>query len=396
VALAGIAIALGLAISLSSTTHGQSAPPTQARAGAHHSAAHRVQGGKTASEPTGAASAQLGRLSARQLAGQRVIYSYQGLTPPASLLARIKAGEAAGVIFFSDNISSRAQIRGVIAQLQRAAKRSPVKKPLLMMTDQEGGQVRRLPGAPDQSEKEIGSSSDPTSAAHHAGRGAGVNLRGVGMNVNLAPVLDVYRTSGNFIDQYGRSYSNRPGVVGRLGSAFIAAQQRTGVAATGKHFPGLGAAAQSQNTDEGPVTLNVSRHQLRTVDERPYGPAIAAGLKLVMVSWAVYPALDPHQPAGLSSKIVRGELRNRLHFGGVTITDALNAGALRDYGGISAKAVRAAHAGMDLMLCPKESVNQGEHALSGLANALRTHRLDSSSFMASVKRVIRLRASLGI
>src|ERR1035437_770364 len=196
------------------------------------------------------------------------------------------------------------------------------------MTDQEGGKVRRLSGAPLLSEKQIGESANPGAEATKAGTGAGLNLHGVGMNVNLAPVLDVYRQAGDFADQYGRSYSMNPDVVAKLGADFIAAQQHAGVAATAKHFPGLGAATLSQNTDQRPVTLNVSRSSLNTIDESPYKAAIAAGVRLVMVSWAVYPALDPGLPAGLSSAIVEGELRQRLRFPGVTITDALEAGAL--------------------------------------------------------------------
>jgi len=76
------------------------------------------------------------------------------------------------------------------------------------------------------------------------------------MNVNLAPVLDVFRQPENFIDEYQRSYSSNPDTVARLGASFIAAQQQMGVAATAKHFPGLGSATQAQNTDLGPVTLN--------------------------------------------------------------------------------------------------------------------------------------------
>jgi beta-N-acetylhexosaminidase len=333
-------------------------------------------------------------LSKKQLAGQRVIYSYSGLTPPTSLLDRIKAGQAAGVIFYSDNVSSEAQIKRVVRELQRAAAQSPVKQPLLMMTDQEGGQVRRLPGAPAPSEKQIGESSRPQDAARKAGRGAGLNLRGVRMNVNLAPVLDVFREPGNFIDQFQRSYSNNPETVARLGTAFIKAQQKTGVAATGKHFPGLGAAGQNQDTDARPVTLPVSLHSLRTVDERPYRSAIAAGLRLVMVSWAIYPALDPKRPAGLSPIVVQGELRKRLKFAGVTITDALEAGALARYGGTSKRALLAAKAGMDLLLCASQSPSQGGAAVDALAGALRNHQLKRSSFMASVDRVLALRSAL--
>ncbi len=341
------------------------------------------------------ADAALRRLSAQQLAGQRVIFSYPGLTPPVSLLARIKAGEAAGVIFFSDNISSEAQIKGVIGRLQRAAASGPVKRPLLLMTDQEGGEVRRLPGAPLLSEKQIGESAHPAAAARQAGRGAGLNLSGVGMNVNLAPVLDVYRKAGNFIDQYQRSYSNNPKVVSELGADFIGAQQKTGVAATGKHFPGLGAAKRNQNTDTGPVTLDVPLHQLRTVDEFPYTAAIAAGVRLVMLSWAVYPALDPHRPAGLSSTVVQGELRKRLKFTGVTITDALEAGALNRFGSTSSRALLAAGAGMDLLLCASENVGQGGAAVDALASALHGGRLGRSAFLASVQRVMALRSALG-
>jgi beta-N-acetylhexosaminidase len=162
----------------------------------------------------------------------------------------------------------------------------------------------------------------------------GQNLAGVGMNVNLAPVLDVYYKSGNFIDQFQRSYSSNASVVASCGMAFITAQQKTGVAATAKHFPGLGSATKSQNTDAGPVTLNVSLSGLRSKDEAPYPVAITAGVKLIMTSGAVYPALDASQPAGLSRAAIQGELRARLGYQGVTITDAIEAGALGAFGSV--------------------------------------------------------------
>jgi beta-N-acetylhexosaminidase len=349
--------------------------------------------------PTGATHAprpaqRLAALSSQQLAGQRVVYSYPGLTVPAALLQAITAGEAAGVIFFGGNISGDAQIASAIQQLVQAQQQSPVPAPLLLMTDQEGGEVRRLPGAPTLSEKQIGASSNPTLEASQAGTGAGQNLAGVGMNVNLAPVLDVYYKSGNFIDQYQRSYSNKASVVTECGQAFITAQQQTGVAATAKHFPGLGSATKSQNTDNGPVTLNVSLSGLRGKDEVPYPAAIAAGVKLVMASWAIYPALDPTYPAGLSTAWVQGELRGRLGFGGVTITDAIEAGALTPFGSYGARAVLAAQAGMDLLLCSAQDPAQGQAVTSALASALDGGQLNSAAFTASVERVTALRSSL--
>ena len=343
-----------------------------------------------------ALAAALPRLSAQQLAGQRVIYSYPGLTPPASLISLIQHGEAAGVIFFGQNISSEAQIAGVIRQLNRANASSlnPVRAPLLLMTDQEGGQVRRLPGRPYLSEKQIG--ANPLAKAEvlatQAGQGAAANLRGAGMNVNLAPVLDVYRRAGNFDDQFGRSYSMNPAVVSDLGANMIKAQQAGGVAASAKHFPGLGAATASQNTDIKPVTINLPLATIRSIDEAPFQAAITAGVKLIMVSWAAYPAIGA-RPAGLSPNVVQGELRNRLKFTGVTITDALEAGALRSYGSTQNRARFAALAGMDLLLCSAQNVTQGVQARGELAADYRNGTLNGPAFLASVNRIVTLRQS---
>jgi beta-N-acetylhexosaminidase len=343
-----------------------------------------------------AASRLVSRLTASQLAGQRVIYSYRGVTPPPALLRLIRHGEAAGVIFFAGNIASPRQLAAVARELQQANRSpaNPVHLPLLLMTDQEGGVVRRLPGPPRLSERQIGQSASPATQARQAGTGAAANLRGVGLNVNLAPVLDVYRSAGDFLDQYGRSYSRDPRRVAQLSADFITAQQAGGVAATAKHFPGLGAAARSQDTDLRPVTLGVSRAGLRGVDELPYRAAIAARVKLVMLSWAVYPALDPDRPAGLSPAIVQGELRRRLGFRGVTITDALGAGALARFGGIGHRGRLAALAGMDVLLCSDHRVAEGQQALAGLLAGYRGGQLSRASAQVAVARILALRGSL--
>jgi beta-N-acetylhexosaminidase len=355
-------------------------------------------GGRPLTDPAGAGVRALAiqRLSDAQLAGQRVIYSYPGLTPPRALLRAVRRGEVAGVIFFAGNIASPAQLAAVARQLQQAdaSRRNPVREPLLLMADQEGGAVRRLPGPPGLSERQIARSADPPAQARLAGAGAAATLRAAGLNVNLAPVLDVYRTAGGFIGQYGRSYSRHPGQVARLGADFIRAQQDAGVVAAAKHFPGLGAAARNQDTDLQPVTLAVGAAALRRVDERPYRAAVAAGVRLVMVSWAVYPALDPDRPAGLSPLVVQGELRQRLGFQGVTITDGLEAGALRRYGPVARRGQLAARAGMDLLLCAGHSLGEGRRAAAGLARAYRDGQLSRASGEAAVARIVWLRAAV--
>ena len=348
----------------------------------------------TASPP--AARTVLTRLSPAQLAGQRVIYSYTGVTPPARLLTLVSHGEAAGVIFFTDNVGAPGQVAAAVRELDQAAggQQDPVHLPLLLMTDQEGGIVRRLPGPPELSAQQIGASADPASAATQAGSGAALTLRSNGLNVNLAPVLDVYRQPGNFISHLGRSFSSNPATVATLGADYATAEQRGGVAATAKHFPGLGAAALPQDTDLQPVTLPLSASAIRSVDELPYRSAIAAHVKLVMLSWAVYPALDPGVPAGMSATIVVGELRRRLGFTGVTVTDALEAGALRRFGPIATRAALAARAGMDLLLCSQRNVSEGERALSALESGYLRGALNRAAFMAADDRIMALRATL--
>ena len=337
---------------------------------------------------------KLFKLTPAQRAGQRVIFSYPGLTPPQTLLDQISAGQAGGVIFFGENITSLTQIAGVVAQLKEANDASPVRSPLLLMTDQEGGIVRRLPGEPVLSEKQIGESADPPQQAAEAGNGAGANLAGVGMNLNLAPVLDVFRQAGNFDDEFGRSYSMDPDVCAECGAAFITAQQPLRIAATAKHFPGLGAATVDQNTDLGPVTLDVPLADLRSIDEAPFRAAIAAGVRLVMTSWAVYPALDPDLPSGLSPTIVGDELRRRLRFRGVTITDALEAGAIAAFGTPAQCSVLAARAGMDVLLCSARDVSEGQDTVAALADALQHHALNPGQFDIALRRVLALRDSL--
>jgi beta-N-acetylhexosaminidase len=353
-----------------------------------------------AGSSSSAEAAVVAKMSAAQLAGQRVVYSYSGLTPPAGLLSLIRRGEAGGVIFFGANFSNRSQFTRAVSALMKASasKGNPARGyPLLLMTDQEGGLVRRLPGAPVLSEKKIGAKrplSAAEAAARKAGTGAAANLLSYRLNVNLAPVLDVYRKPGDFDDRYQRSYSTRPGIVSALGADFIAAQQKGKVAATAKHFPGLGAASAAQNTDNVPVTLNLSAKTIETFDEYPYEAAIRAGVKLVMVSWARYPALDKKYPAGLSSAIVQGQLRTRLGFSGVTITDAIGAGALRAFGTTQNRALLAAKAGMDLILAAGQSTSEGTACQRGLQAAYTSGKLGAAAFKAIVTQILALRHSL--
>lgn len=327
-------------------------------------------------------------------AGQHVIYSYSGLTPPDHLFDLTRAGKVGGIILFKANVGN--ETAETISQLQSAYRQSEqyLGVPLLIMTDQEGGLVRRVPGGPLLSAKKVGNSAPPIKTAINAGHEAFEALEPYNVNTNLAPVLDIYRQEGDFIDQFQRSYGNTTRVVGECATSFLVTQQGLGIVSTAKHFPGLGSAPRGINTDLQPVTIDTDLEEIRSIDEIPYIAAIAAGIKLVMASWAIYPTLDAGKPAGLSEKWIKEELRGRLHFRGVTITDAIEAGALEAFGDWGERALLASEAGMDLILASAQNATQGEIATNAISEALAKGFLNKEEFAAATARIVSVRRGL--
>jgi len=331
-------------------------------------------------------------LSDGQLAGQRVVLSYPGAVPPDGLLRRIRRGGAAGVILFARNVRSTDQVRRSVAVLQRAARQSPIGEPLLVMVDQEGGAVLRLAGGPARGASQVGALGRRRGvpAARADGRAAARALRRVGANVNLAPVADLCRP-GAAIAREGRCYARRAEAVADFASAFADGVCIGGVKPALKHFPGFGAAAV--NTDDAPATIRTPLAQLRATDEAPFR-ALRRRAPLVMLSSALYPALDPRRPAPFSKRIATRELRGRAGFRGASVTDDLETPAVQRFGGPGERALLGARAGTDLMLFARTTA-AGARAADALRASLRRHGLSRRAFRASVDRVLRLRARLG-
>lgn len=335
------------------------------------------------------------------LAGQHVVYSYPGATVPSSLVTLTKQGLVGGVILFGENVNANTTRDMTTLKNAYAASPAPalLKKltgkdaKFFISTDQEGGQVRRIKNAePKLSAKQMGAAADPAKAGSDGGSGAAAALKSYGLNANLAPVLDVFRQAGDFEDYYQRSFGNTSQQVVAAAVPFIKAQQAGSVAATAKHFPGLGAASHDANTDAQPVTLDQSLDEIRNIDEAPYVDAIKAGLELVMASWAVYPALDA-RPAGLSNKWMKDELRGRLGFTGVTITDAMEAGALK---GISddERAIQATSAGMDILLASGRNATQGDVLRKAIIKGINNGRINRQQFDDATVRIASMRSRL--
>lgn len=325
-------------------------------------------------------------LPPRLLAGERILVGVSGTQAPPRLRRAIHAGAVAGVVLFADNFPSRAAGARLIAGLQ-AVKRPPkLRAPLLIMVDQEGGQVVRVSGAPSASAAEMGARGGAFS--REQGRLTARNLRSLGVNVDLAPVLDVARPGGT-IDATERGFGDSAAAVAASAVPFAEGLQSGGVAATAKHFPGLGAAAE--NTDDAVQRIELPAARLRAVDEAPYRAYIGAGGDLVMLSTAIYPALSP-LPAAFSRPIATGELRRRLGFRGVTVTDALETVAVESFGGPAKAGVAAARAGADLLLYT--DLGSAESARHALIAKLRARALDRTEFEAAVQRVLDLRGGL--
>jgi beta-N-acetylhexosaminidase len=249
----------------------------------------------------------------------------------------LRERRAAGVILFGGNIVSPGQLRLLTAQLRDGSWRP------LVAVDQEGGSVRRVqwagPTSTAAEQVAAGSVRAETAAAARA-------LRASGITVTFAPVADVPSVRRSAL--MPRAYSRDPAVVSASVRAAVRGWRSGGIAATAKHFPGIGAA--SVNTDAAIVTIRRSRARLDAVDLPPFRAAIAAGVSLVMVGHARYPALDRARIASQSRPIIEDVLRGELGFRGVVVTDSLEAQASLATGSITTVSERAVRAGADLVL----------------------------------------------
>jgi beta-N-acetylhexosaminidase len=294
-------------------------------------------------------------------------------------------GTIGGVILFPPTDIAGERLASELDELQKAA-RAGDNPPLLITIDQEGGAVERIPALPPQISPFTIAQNDDRSAATLEGRATGFQLRELGINVNLAPVLDVPSSDQQFMAP--RAFGSTPEQVSRLGLAFAAGQRREAVAATAKHFPGLGTAID--NTDFAPTTVAASRRQLQR-DLAPFRAAVEEGIDLVMVASASYPALGSRRPAVLAPGIATGLLREGMGYEGVTISDDLLAPGISASYPPRQAALLASRAGVDLLLFAADHVGA---VAAGLAADVRAGSLDEARLRESCTRVVALKERL--
>ncbi len=289
-----------------------------------------------------------------------------------------------GVVLFSANITGAAQLIGLTAELRRCAA-----GPLRIAIDHEGGHVARI-GAPVTrfpSAMAIGATGSEE-LAYAVGRAAGEELAVLGIDVNLAPVLDVASDPRN-PSVGARSLGSSPEAVARLGAATVRGYRDAGIAATAKHFPGHGRTPVDSHVALPTVTGGLD--ELRRTDLPPFRAAIEAQVDLVMASHVAYEGVTDGLPSTLAAPVMQDLLRDELGFGGLLVTDAMGMRALADRHAIPEACVRAIAAGADTVM----PIEHQHEVLDALEAAMASGELPERRVSEALARIGRLDARFG-
>jgi beta-N-acetylhexosaminidase len=346
--------------------------------------------------------AYINTLSTAQQIGQLLMLAvYANSDTPAlnQALANYHLGSA--IVFTNYNggplePTTLSGLQQLVAGLKQHAQ-----SPLLLAVDEEGGEVDRLApyygGTP--SAQALAATGDPQQAFAQAQTDA-QRMQSIGLNVDFAPVVDVYQGGG--VDQ-SRTFGTSASTVTTYAGAFLEGLQQQGVAGTLKHWPGLGAA--TGNPDFALPTINSSQAQMNAVDFAPYHALLSHQPGMIMATTVLVPAYDAHNPAMLSPTLISGVLRGQLGYQGVVVTDALDGQGLITYmqqqgypnvaQGLGEASVRAVLAGDDLVECPIEA-DRLSGVVTAMTQAVASGRITSSRLRASVHRVLRLKVQLGL
>ncbi len=310
---------------------------------------------------------------------------FTGTTVTGELASCLKVYPPGGVIFFRRNLESLPQIVDLTNGLQKLSPRSP----LLIAIDQEGGRVSRLPGEftifpPCEQLGQCNSYE----LAYSAAATIATELRSAGINMNMAPVLDVNSNPDNPVIG-DRSFGATPDLVGEMGLATIAGLQDNKVIACGKHFPGHGDTSTDSHKVLPVVAADV--HRLQSTEFPPFQQAIKYGVASLMTAHVLYRALDSEAPATLSPVVIQHLLRSEFRYDGVVFTDDLEMHAIIDHDGIGEASVRAFVAGCDVLLICKDQ-ERVMTAMQAMEKAVQDGRITQERLEQSLMRVARLKA----
>ena len=322
--------------------------------------------------------------SNEQLAGQRLMAGFDGTTLNADLKFLIKRLRAGGIILFSRNLETPDQIKHLCNEIQNYA-RLCEQPPLFIAVDQEGGQVARLkepftqfPGNPHMNSEDD---------AIHFAKVTAAELTRVGINMNMAPVMDVAPEEINSI-MAKRAFGGDPAWVTRLGVKVIEHLQYNNIIAVTKHFPGIGRTILDSHMDLPMLDEDISA--IERMDLIPFKAGIQHGVCGVMLSHIFNKKLDPLWPASLSDKIAKVLLRDEMGFDGIVLTDDLDMGAVIKHYDIQTVIHRILAAEIDLALICHQGPNI-EIAYKELLQGIMDSADMKAKGIESVKRIMKLK-----
>jgi beta-N-acetylhexosaminidase len=322
--------------------------------------------------------------------GQMLVAGVGGTQITPGLRHLILDDKVGGVILFASNFGGTAVgLQSWSRQLQELGKQAGLPAPMLITTDQEGGQISSVTSGITQLPSEHDLGMRGAAAATEQVREMAAGLAASGVDIDLAPVADL-RTNPQDAVIGARSFGPDVSVVGPLVAAYVAGLHRGGVASTLKHFPGLGGAPGNPHfaITADPVDMAT---WVRT-SAQSFAAGIAAGTDAVMTTAVRVPGLDPSgRPAMLSRAVVTGLLRQKLGFHGVIVTDSLALGGLQAIEPIPQSIVDAARAGNDLLLMSDSDTTLEDHAVMALRSAVDAGIVVAAEVQASAQRVIALR-----
>jgi beta-N-acetylhexosaminidase len=312
--------------------------------------------------------------------------AFNGPTLNSDLRYMINQQHAGGVILYASNLTGYDQAKALDTKSQAQAT-----IPLFIATDQEGGIVNRLEAiiGPVPSAQQVGNTNDPQNAFKR-GIQDGKMLAELGINLDLAPVVDVHSTTRTIIPT--RMFGTTPDKVALFAGAYLDGVQSQGVIGCLKHWPGLGSSSVDPH-DVLPV-INRSQQELNDIDFAPYRTLIGrGGVNMIMSTHELLPAYDDQLPASISPILMDGVLRHGLGYQGVVITDGLYMDALDKWGMVRA-AVMALEAGNDILLGPRNPSGV-QQVLDALQAALKSGELTKARVDLSVARILALKIKSG-
>ncbi len=318
--------------------------------------------------------------------GNSFIIGIPGTEADQTTLSIIKEYGIGGVILFSKNIETPEQVAELCKNLQNASLKYQ-DSPLLIAIDQEGGRVSRLKPPFFQSAGNwyISCAKDPVKEARDFSQKTAYEMKLVGINMNLAPVLDVCYPCAEFLRD--RTFGSDPKTAALLGQVIIEEMNKNGIISTAKHFPGLGPCKIDPHK-EVPV-VDIDWDKLERIHIYPFKKAIACGVPAIMVSHGIYRCIDPLFPASVSYKVIR-LLRNTLRFDGLIITDDMEMGAIKHRFDLAEACVMSIKAGVDIVLVCRDQTIVIK-AIEMLKQALKEKEISKEDLLCSYKRIHKIK-----